>query len=36
MQESVNTLNVKNKRRNYANCTCCNNFILLWRKIKIQ
>jgi hypothetical protein len=29
MQESVNTLNVKNKRRNHANCTCCNNFILL-------
>jgi hypothetical protein len=25
MQESVNTLNVKNKRRNYASCTCCND-----------
>jgi hypothetical protein len=26
MQESVNTLNVKNKRRNYASCTCCNDY----------
>jgi hypothetical protein len=26
MQESVNTLNVKNKRRNYASGTCCNDY----------
>jgi hypothetical protein len=26
MQESVNTFNVKNKRRNYASGTCCNNY----------
>jgi hypothetical protein len=26
MQESANTLNVKNKRRNYASCACCNDY----------
>jgi len=24
------------KKRNYTNCFSCNNFILLWRKIKIE